>query len=198
MPENRSPQASVGDDVANAARAVVRRVGIGALTLAGVAREAGISRATMYRRYASRQHLLDAVVAAELDTLEQLVLTRVRFGDEPRATVHMLVREVLDHLAGHDAVRAALRLDIAALGPWLVRRHGHPTLVDVITDRAVAHIGRSPLAEALRPDPETAVEFMVSAIYAEMMSPARHLTHAQLASYIADAVCPGTSDPRTR
>ena len=184
-----SDSTTITDDVASAARTVIRRVGVSALTLAGVAREAGISRATMYRRFASRQQLLDAVVASELSTLEQLVLTRIRFGDDPRDTVRMLVREVLDYIEGHDALHAALRLDTATLGPWLVRRPDHPTLVDVITDRAVAHIRGTRLAGALRPGPEAAVEFMVSAIYAQMLSPARHTTHAQIAAYVTDAVC---------
>ncbi|NLU84560.1 TetR/AcrR family transcriptional regulator [Rhodococcus sp. HNM0569] len=178
------------DDVINAARAVVRRVGIGALTLADVAREAGISRATIYRRYASKDRLVAFVVTWELDSLERLVLGRLRFADEPRQTVYMLVREVLDHNAGNDALQAALRIDGSALTPWLIRSAGHETLVDVVTDRALSHVVGSALAEHLKPNPQAAVEFMVSAIYAELLSPARHMTHAELASYITDAVCP--------
>lgn len=55
------------------------------------ARESGSSRAraadhhgpTIYRRYASKGHLLGVIVNHELDTLEQLVLGRLRFADEP-------------------------------------------------------------------------------------------------------------------
>jgi AcrR family transcriptional regulator len=176
------------EDVTAAARAVVRRVGISALTLAAVAREAGISRATMYRRFATRDTLIAAVVAAELDALEELVLARLRFADQPRETTHMLVREVLDHLANHAALQAALRIDGSALLPWLVKREGSPTLVEIVTDRALTHIERSELAGHLRPNPGAAVEFMVGAIYAELLSPSRHLTHAQLATLVTDAV----------
>jgi len=174
-------------DVAEAARAVVRRVGIQALTLAAVAREAGISRATMYRRYASRDQLVEAVINAELDALETVLLNRLRFTDEPRDTVYMMSREVLNHLANHDALQAALRIDGSLLLPWLIRSDDRPTLVDIVADRALSQVAESPLAQHLTPNPRVAVEFMVSVIYAELLSPARHQTHAQLATYIASA-----------
>ncbi|MGC4935684.1 TetR/AcrR family transcriptional regulator [Gordonia sp. DT30] len=180
---------SGSDDVLAAARRVVGRVGVGALTLAAVAREAGIGRATLYRRFASRDALIAALVTAELDELERLVRSRLRFADEPRQTVHMLVREVLDHNSRNEVLGAALRIDAADLLGWLIRSGSQPTLVDVVTERALAYIVDSPLAQHLRPNPEAAVEFMVGAIYADLLSPGRYLTHAQLATYITDAIC---------
>src|SRR5690625_669880 len=180
---------SSSDEVLAAARAVVRRVGLAAMTLSAVAAQAGISRATMYRRFASRDALIAALVAAELDALEQMVVARVRFGDQPRETIGMLVREVLDYNATNAALQAALRIDGAALLPWLIRHDEQPTLVDVVTARALAHIADSELARHLRPTPEAAVGFLVSAIYAELLSPSRQVSHAQLAAYLTDAVC---------
>lgn len=177
-----------GDDLIAAARTVVRRVGVGALTLAAVAREAGISRATIYRRYASKERLLGVIVDHELDTLERLVLGRLRFADEPRQTIHMLVREVLDYNANNEALQAALRIDGSALTPWLIRSEGGNTLVDIVTERALAHIAGSPLAAHLKPTPETAVEFMVGAVFTQLLSPARHMTHADVAAYVTDAI----------
>lgn len=179
-----------GDDLTAAARAVVRRVGVGALTLAAVAKEAGISRATIYRRYASRDQLIAAVVSSELDALERVMLGRLRFTDDPRDTVYMLVREVLDYNANNELVQAALRYDASSLTPWLIRREGHQTLIDIVTDRALLFIADSPVAGHLVPNPEAAVEFMVSAVCAELMSPARFLTHAEIAHRITDAICP--------
>ncbi|MDL9935205.1 helix-turn-helix domain-containing protein [Gordonia sp. ABSL1-1] len=176
------------EDLAAAARAVIRKVGVGALTLARVAQEAGISRATIYRRFSSRQHLIDALVADELDALERVVLERLRFSDDPHETVVMLVREVLHHLAGNDALQSALKIDGALLLPWLIRRGDGVTLVDIVTARALGYVEDSPLETTLRPDSKTAVEFMVSAVYADMLSPAKYVSHAQLATYIADAI----------
>ncbi len=175
-------------DVLVAARAVIERVGIGALTLTAVAREAGIGRATLYRRFASRDDLITALVVTELNDLEALVTNRLRFADQPEQTITMLVREVLDHNARNEPLHAALQNDAAELLPWLIRTRSHPTLVDVVTERALAHIADSPLADELHPDPASAIEFMVGAIYANLLSPARHLTHAQLAEFITSAV----------
>ncbi|GAC58712.1 putative TetR family transcriptional regulator [Gordonia hirsuta DSM 44140 = NBRC 16056] len=158
------------------------------MTLSEVARKAGISRATMYRRFDSRDALIGALVAAELGALERLLTGRMRFADEPRQTVYMLVREVLDANAHNEPLQAALRIDGAALLPLLIRSGSAPTLVDVVTQRALAHITDSPLAEKLTPDPEAAVEFMVSAIYAQLLSPGLYLSHGQLATYVSEAV----------
>lgn len=188
---------SRSDEVLAATRRVVQRVGLDALTLAGVAREAGIGRATLYRRFSSRDELIAALVQSELDRLERMVLDRLRFTDHPRETVRLLVREVLDYNAGNEPLVAALRIDAKRLLPWLIRAGSHPTLVDIVTDRALEHIAGSPLADQLYPDAPTAVEFMVSAVYAELLSPARRMSHAQLADYITAAVCPPGGDDRT-
>ncbi|MCZ0913054.1 MULTISPECIES: TetR/AcrR family transcriptional regulator [Gordonia] len=112
----------------------------------------------------------------------------MRFADDPRDTIYMLVREVLDYNANSELVQAALRYDAASLTPWLIRREGHPTLIDIVTDRALAFITESPVARYLSPNAEAAVEFMVSAVCAELMSPARFLTHADIANRITDAI----------
>lgn len=182
MPQN--------DRVTGAARAVIRRVGVGALTLAAVAKESGLSRATVYRRFASRDQLISTLIDAELDALESVLLTRLRFADEPRETVHMLVREVLDFNATNEIVQAVLRFDGAALTPWMIRTPDHRTIVDIVTDRSLAHVEGSELARHLHPDPRTAMEFMVSVTFAELLSPGRFLTHAAIAAYVTDAVCP--------
>lgn len=175
-------------DLTSAARAVVRRVGLEALTLAAVAKEAGISRATLYRRISSRDELISTLVAAELNALESMVLARLRFAVDPRDTVYMLVREVLTYLASHDALHAALRIDGAIFLPWLIRTGDRPTLVDIVTERALDNLMESSVAQHLYPNPAAAIEFMVSVIYAELLSPAQRMTHDQIATYITTAV----------
>ncbi|MGW0017686.1 TetR/AcrR family transcriptional regulator [Rhodococcus sp. NPDC003382] len=176
------------DDVLAAARSFVQRKGIAALTLVAVAREAHISRATMYRRFPSRNALVEALIDAELGALEEVVRGRVDVVDDPRATVRALVRDVLEHLARNAPLQAALRIDGSVLVPWLIRRGDSRTLVDIVTDRALTHVAGSALAPHLHPEPAAAVEFIVAAIYAELLSPARHLTHEQIADNLAAAV----------
>lgn len=179
-----------GDAMLSAARAVVRHVGIRALNMSAVAREAGLSRATVYRRFASKNGLVSALVNHELEALERVVLDRLRFADDPAETVRILVREVLEHNAGNEALQAALRIDGSALLPWLVRSGSGETLVDIVTARALTHVTDSGLARHLHPSPESAIEFMVSSVFAQLLSPARHMSHADIASYVATAVCP--------
>ena len=143
------------EDLTAAARTVVQNVGIGSMTLAAVAREAGISRATMYRRFASRDELLSALIIAELDALENVVRGRLRFADQPRETIQMIVREVLDYNANNVMLQAALRIDGADLLPWLIRGPDRPTIVDIVTERVLAYVGQSPLAAHLSPTPES-------------------------------------------
>lgn len=180
------------DSMLSAAQAVVRRVGVRALSLAAVAEESGLSRATVYRRFTSKRGLIGVLVDHELSALERLVLVRLRFADEPRQAIHTLVREVLDHNARNEALQAALRIDGSALLPWLVRTGESETLVDIVTSRALTHIEDSELARHLTPDPASALEFMVGAVFTQLLSPARHMTHAQIASYVTTAVCSDT------
>ncbi|WP_247604516.1 carotenoid oxygenase family protein [Gordonia paraffinivorans] len=73
---------------------------------------------------------------------------------------------------------------------------GHETVVDIVTDRALAFIEDSPVAGYLAPNPAAAVEFMVGAVCAELLSPARFLTHADIANRITDAIYrPGPTPP---
>ncbi|MFD1813814.1 TetR/AcrR family transcriptional regulator [Rhodococcus gannanensis] len=180
----------MSDEVLTAARSLVQRNGLTALNLTAVAREAGISRATVYRRFSSKEQLVDALVHAELRDLETLVRSRVKFADEPRETTRMLVRAVLDHLTDNAPLQAALRIDGSTLTPWLVRGGDQPTLVDVVTERTLVFVKESPLAPHLSPDPASAVEFLVSVVFAELLSPARYVSHAQVASYVAEALHP--------
>ena len=80
--------------------------------------------------------------------------------------------------------------DVLAAARSFVQRKGIAALalVDIVTDRALAHVTGSPLAPHLHPDPEAAVEFILGVVFAELLSPARHLTHEQIADYAAAAV----------
>lgn len=62
------------------------------------------------------------------------------------------------------------------------------TLVDIVTERALKHITGPPLAAHLGPTPETAVEFMVGVVFSQLLSPARHMTHADVAAYVTNAI----------
>lgn len=61
------------------------------VTMAAIAAEAGVDRRTVYRRFAGREALLDAVYRARLDAVEE-VLDRARLDSAPVAVaLHRLV-----------------------------------------------------------------------------------------------------------
>lgn len=105
--------------VVEATLRVLARFGLAKLTLEDVAKEAGISRATLYRRFSGRAALLEAVVGAEAD--------RLRRGlDEAMADVSSLA-EALEtsaafgarELTGHPALQFLLRHEPGAVLPAL-------------------------------------------------------------------------------
>lgn len=81
--------------IADAALQLVARYGLAKLTLEDVAREAGCSRATLYRYYPGRQALLGAVVASET--------VRLRAGLDDALADVMTLEEALAAAAGFGA-----------------------------------------------------------------------------------------------
>src|SRR3954469_3232631 len=89
-----SPEATTSRVVEGALRAIAR-YGLTKLTVDDVAREAGISRATLYRYFPGRGAFLSAVVAAETERLQ-------RGLDEALGEVTTLA-EALTAVAGYGA-----------------------------------------------------------------------------------------------
>ncbi len=123
--------------IADAALQLVARYGLAKLTLEDVAREAGCSRATLYRYYPGRQALLGAVVASET--------VRLRAGLDDALADVMTVEEALAAAAGFGAREFAGH---AALQFLLAREPGSvlPHLCFAGADRLLAL-----LSEAVEP-----------------------------------------------
>jgi AcrR family transcriptional regulator len=105
--------------VVDAALRVVARIGVAKLTLEDVAREAGISRATLYRRFPGKPALLEAVVASEADRLRRGI-------DEALADVSTLPDALMAsaafgarEFAGHPALQFLLAHEPGAVLPAL-------------------------------------------------------------------------------
>jgi AcrR family transcriptional regulator len=120
------------DDLLDAARDCVLAVGLRRTTLTDVARRAGVSRMTMYRRWPDMASLV-----ADLMTREWSAAARIAaddaVGDTARArTVDGLVRGVAT-LRAHPVFRRIVELDPEILLPYLVDRRG--TSQDHILDQ---------------------------------------------------------------
>ncbi len=116
--------ASEDDPLLDAARVCVMAVGVRRTTLTDVARRAGISRMTVYRRFPDVAALIQALMTREFSG----VLAEAVAANAERPTV----RERLAHgatdgvvrLSGHPLFLRLLDVDPELLLPYVVQRHG--------------------------------------------------------------------------
>jgi AcrR family transcriptional regulator len=112
------------DPVLRAAHEAVLEIGLGRLTLAEVARRAGVSRMTVYRRYDDLDRLISALLVVEFSAV--IAEAAERAGREASGRGR-LVREVLHvtrRTAEHPLMRRILELDPEMLMPLVVDRLG--------------------------------------------------------------------------
>lgn len=79
------------DDILTAARAVLLRAGIGAVTLEAVAQEAGMSKTGLYYYFASKEALVFELVFGALRTHAERVRDAVADSDSGRAALQAMI-----------------------------------------------------------------------------------------------------------
>lgn len=124
MPKRRLGVSASDDPVLGAAHEAILEIGLGRLTLAEVARRAGVSRMTVYRRYDDLDRLVSALLVVEFGAVIAEAAERARREPNGRA---QLVREVLHvtrSTADHPLMRRILELDPQMLMPLVVDRLG--------------------------------------------------------------------------
>lgn len=113
-----------------AARDVVMAHGPRRATLAEVARQAGVSRMTVYRRYESFDRILSALLTVELAQL-LAGIPAPPSGADARSRAAGTVAELTGSIAAHPLVRRVLEVDPEALVPLMVSRFGRTQLAAV-------------------------------------------------------------------
>ncbi len=112
------------DPLLDAARACVMAVGVRRTTLTDVARRAGLSRMTVYRRFGDVAELMQALMTREFSA----VLTEVVGVGAGAATVRERVAhgaaEGVARLGEHPLFQRLLDVDPELLLPYVVQRHG--------------------------------------------------------------------------
>lgn len=115
---------SNADPIVEAAMDVMTDLGPTRMTMAEVARRAGVSRMTVYRRYRSLGELVSAVLTAEIAD----VVAEVLAGTPSTGTVReQVVAEsvgVVAALGDHTLLQRVLEVDPQSLLPLLVERIG--------------------------------------------------------------------------
>jgi AcrR family transcriptional regulator len=116
------PPTRVDDDLLlDAARECVLDVGVRRTTLSSVARAAGVSRMTLYRRFPDVRSLLAALMTREFGAL--LIQTDTAAGTARERLVTTAVAGVRE-LAANRLMRSVLDRDAELMLPYLVQRIG--------------------------------------------------------------------------
>ena len=139
--ETISTEPGLEHRITDAALRLIARYGLSKLTLDDVAREAGCSRATLYRYYPGKQAVLGAVVAAEI--------ARLRSGlDDALADVRSLEEALAAaagfgarEFAGHAALQFLLAHEPGSVLPHLCFA-GADRLLAVMSEAVAPHLGR--------------------------------------------------------
>ncbi len=120
---NRRVSAS-DDPVLRAAYEGVLEIGLGRLTLAEVARRAGVSRMTVYRRYDDLDRLISVLLVIEFSAVIAEAAERARREATGRGRLVREVIHVTRRTAEHPLMRRILELDPEMLMPLVVDRLG--------------------------------------------------------------------------
>lgn len=110
------------DPLLAAARDVIMTHGPRRATLTEVARQAGVSRMTVYRRFESFDRLISALLTQELALILTDIPPLTRGTARDRA-VHLIVAGT-DAIADHPLFRRVLAVDPEYLTPLMVQRFG--------------------------------------------------------------------------
>lgn len=162
-----SSRTVASDPILSAAYEILLEVGPRRATLTEVARRAGISRMTLYRKYQDLPTLLSAVLTAELGEVMAEIITDSVGGSDRERTVAMTV-DGTRAIAEHPLMVRVLAVDPEALLPLVVSRRG-----------STARAGEELIVAALRaatdgsitaPDPVLAARTIVTAASAFIFS----------------------------
>lgn len=112
------------DPILDAARATVLDFGISRMTVSEVARRAGVSRMTVYRRYPDGDSLLKAVMAREFT--QTIALGQEASAAEPNARKRLVaeVMQALVLLLDHPVMRRLIEVDVELLVPYFAESMG--------------------------------------------------------------------------
>jgi AcrR family transcriptional regulator len=127
--------------VVEGALRAIARFGLTKLTVDDVAREAGISRATLYRYFEGRGAVLAAVVEAETDRLQRGLDEALADVTTLAGALAAVARFGAGAFAGHEALQHLLATEPGTVLPHLCFS-GADTLLTVAADRIAPHLCR--------------------------------------------------------
>lgn len=119
MPDRNRP-----DPVLDAARATVLDFGVRRTTLTEVARRAGLSRMTVYRRYSDAPELMRALMSKEFGSVVVVAQAQAAGLADGRERVVTAVVRTVELLMEHPLLDRLLELEPEVMVPYLTQRVG--------------------------------------------------------------------------
>ena len=113
------PTDEIDARILDATMTSLSRFGVAKTTIDDVAREAGCSRATVYRYFANRTALVAAAVDREIDALADAVLAAARDADTLEDVVVAMFLTAARRITAHEALQRALQLEPEVVLPAL-------------------------------------------------------------------------------
>ncbi len=166
------------------------RVGIAKTSVDDIAREAGISRATLYRHFGGKAELLEALGQRELTRLDAVFAAAVQDCATVGAACSVLVVEGAEFLLDHPVLGTILAIEPTAITPLLSLGHADAFLTAaaaLVAPHLAAHVDDD--AARLR-----GAELLVRITLSHLQSPnpQRSITDPQVAQAIVDQyIVPG-------
>ncbi|MCB1005368.1 MAG: TetR/AcrR family transcriptional regulator [Acidimicrobiales bacterium] len=192
MPGNEDVRNDTERQIVDAAYDAVAVHGIARLSLADVAKRAGLSRQTLYRYFPSKDDLLDAVVAREEERFRDRIRVAVDGTGEPVEAVRAALATTLEAVRCHPLVERLLETEPETLVPYLAigslpgpdtARHLTRLLIDLVPD--------------LAPDEARRVADVLSRLIASYVLDPFDEPPAEFAAWFTDLLFAGMTRERT-
>jgi len=174
----------VGDQtyehIVEAGRDVVRDFGPRRVTMAEVARRAGVSRMTLYRRFDSVDSLMAAVLTREMaDVITHVIAESAAAGNARRRLVSEVVGTTRT-LSRHSLLRRVIEVDPESLMPLIVARlgSGQRLIVSHVTARLKQGMASQGGDGSIRDDDPDLVALALLATGQSFVVSAAPLTHS--------------------
>jgi AcrR family transcriptional regulator len=166
--------------------------GLRHLSVGDVAKQAGLSRQTLYKHFANKEELISRAVLREAGRIVESVLAAARQQDSPFGKLEAAIYETLRQVRNHPLLDRLIATEPEALLPLLIEEQGavldavrvvakdtigglFPEVADADVQAGADLLSRMLLSYAVRPPddpPETVTPFLARAVIACLFSSA--------------------------
>jgi AcrR family transcriptional regulator len=158
------------DELLEAARACIAERGLGSTSLSDVARQAGVSRTTVYRAFAGKQALLDELIRDDFARFFAALAPRLGAGSIADQ-LYAGARFTIEWFRGHDALQQVLRTEPELLASTIVNQSPDGTILHEVSRGVAALLSQHPDSRRLAVEPAVAAEWATRAMFSFFLVP---------------------------